>query len=74
MPILHYMSNSSTPEVDIRTGFTTNMFIFRFIDRISHEIKQVTAVSDKHAREVLGGDLIFAARFRQNDNCQVTGR
>lgn len=73
MPIIHSMSNSSTPEVDIRTDFAVNALLFRFIDRTSHEIKQVTATDEEQARDVLGGTLVFAARFRQDDNCRVTG-
>lgn len=73
MPILHCMSNSNAPEVDIRTGFAVNAFLFRFIDRTSREIKQVTATDEEQARGILGGTLVFAARFRQGDDCRVTG-
>lgn len=73
MPIIHCMSNSDVSEVDIRTGFSVSAFLFRFIDRASHEIKQVTATDEEQARDVLGGTLVFGARFRQDDNCRVTG-
>lgn len=73
MPTIHCMSNSDVSEVDIRTGFVVSAFLFRFIDRTSHEIKQVTATDEEQARGILGGTLVFAARFRQDDNCRVTG-
>lgn len=73
MPNIHCMSNSDVSEVDIRTGFSVSAFLFRFIDRSSHEIKQVTATDEEQARDVLGGTLVFAARFHQDDNCRVTG-
>lgn len=71
MPILHYMSNGDASEVDIRTGFAVNAFLFRFIDRTSHKIKQVTATDEEQARDALGGTLVFAARFRQDNNFPV---
>lgn len=73
MPIVHCMSNSDVSEVDIRTDFAVNAFLFRFIDRTSREIKQITATDEEQARDVLGGTLVFAARFRRDDNCRVTG-
>lgn len=73
MPTIHCMSNRNVQEVDIRTGFSVSAFLFRFIDSASHEIKQVTATNEEQARDVLGCTLVFAARFRRDDNCRVTG-
>lgn len=73
MPTIHYMSNSDVSEVDIRTGFAVNAFLFRFIDSDSLERKHITATDEEQARDALGGTLVFAARFRQNDNRRVTG-
>lgn len=73
MPTIHCMSNSDASEVDIHTEISVNPFLFRFIDRFSYEVKQITAMTIEQAAAFLGGDLIFAARFRQDDSCRVNG-
>lgn len=73
MPTIHYASNADLSKVDIRTGLLMNAFLFRFIDRASLEVKQITATTIEQAQAFLGGDLIFAARFRQDDHCKTTG-
>ncbi len=72
MPIIHYASNNDSLKPDIRTGLLASTFLFRFIDRDTLEVKQITATTMKQAKAFLGGDLIFAARFRHDDNFRVT--
>lgn len=73
MPIIHYLSNNDLQEVDIHTGLLANLFLFRFIDRASLEVKQITATTIEQAKAFLGGDLVFTARFRQDDHCRTIG-
>ena len=73
MPTIHYASNDTSSEVDVHTGIFTTPFLFRFIDRTSLEVKQITATTSEQAKAFLGGDLVFAARFRQDNNHRTTG-
>lgn len=72
MPTIHYPSNLTLAEPDIHTVFM-GLFLFRFIDRASLEVKQITATTIEQAKAVLGGDLVFAARFRPNNNFRTVG-
>lgn len=65
MPIIHCMSNSSTPEVDIRTAVSASLFTYIFVNRNNwNKRRHIEARNDISAQSIVGSDYIFAARFR----------
>ncbi|HEK0655357.1 TPA: hypothetical protein SMP34_000673 [Proteus mirabilis] len=64
MTIIHSTAIPNLPKPDIHTGVMLPMFLFRFWTKTEHpEKKEVIATSAEHAKELLGGDVIFSAQL-----------
>ncbi|MCZ4670880.1 hypothetical protein O1614_10030 [Proteus mirabilis] len=64
MTILHSTATPNLPKPDIHTGVMLPMFLFRFWTKSEHpEKKEVMATSAEQAKELLGGNVVFSARF-----------
>ncbi|QKJ48947.1 hypothetical protein G9394_10450 [Proteus vulgaris] len=65
MTTVHSTAISNLPKPDIHTAVMLPMFLFRFWTKTEHpEKKEVMDTSAEQAKELLGGKVVFSARFR----------